>query len=90
MNVDENPNDSGQTSNDSGIVTEELIWSEGILKPLAEKTLLTVCSPFTITNTRSFTAPSTPINTATVKEGELKRMIKCQCHTEQSIKLSGC
>ncbi|VDM92552.1 unnamed protein product [Onchocerca ochengi] len=68
MNVDENPNVSGQISNDSGIVTEDL-WCDGATKPFAEKTLMTACSPFGIVSSRSFTAPLTPSSTVFWKGG---------------------
>lgn len=62
MSIDENQNDSGQISNDSGIVTEDL-WFDGVTKPFAEKALITACSPFGIVSSRSFTAPPTPAST---------------------------
>ncbi|OZC10900.1 hypothetical protein X798_02044 [Onchocerca flexuosa] len=68
MNVDENPNVSGQISNDSGIVTEDL-WCDGATKPFAEKTLITACSPFGVVSSRSFTAPLTPSSTVFWKGG---------------------
>lgn len=67
MSTDENPNDSGQISNDSGIVTEDL-WYDGITKSFAEKTI-TPFNPFGIVSSRSFTAPSTPANTTLWKGG---------------------
>ncbi|VBB29420.1 unnamed protein product [Acanthocheilonema viteae] len=67
MSIDENPNDSGQISNDSGIVTDDL-WYDGVTKPLAEKTLIS-CSPFGIVSSRSFTAPPTPASTVLWKGG---------------------
>uniref|UniRef100_A0A1I8ETL0 Uncharacterized protein n=1 Tax=Wuchereria bancrofti TaxID=6293 RepID=A0A1I8ETL0_WUCBA len=62
MSTDENPNDSGLISNDSGIITEDL-WYDGVTKPFAEKTLGAACNLFGIVSSRSFTAPPTPAST---------------------------
>lgn len=67
MSTEEGQNDGGQTSNDSGIVAEEPFWSEGYVKPFAERALLTACSPFSVANPRSLTAPSTPVNAVAAK-----------------------
>uniref|UniRef100_A0A915Q2I7 Ras-associating domain-containing protein n=1 Tax=Setaria digitata TaxID=48799 RepID=A0A915Q2I7_9BILA len=69
MSTDENPNDSGQISNDSGIAAEDL-WFQTVTKPFAEKTLITACSPFGIVSSRSFTAPSTPASAVFWKGSE--------------------
>ncbi|VDK70981.1 unnamed protein product [Litomosoides sigmodontis] len=69
MTIDETPNDSGQISNDSGIVTEDL-WYDGVTKPFAEKALITACSPFGIASSRSFTAHSMPSNTVLWKDSQ--------------------
>ncbi|KAM3715915.1 Ral guanine nucleotide dissociation stimulator-like [Dirofilaria immitis] len=83
MSIDENPNDSGQISNDSGIVTEDL-WYDGVTKPFAEKTLINACSPFGIVSSRSFTAPPTPAKTFFWKGSEFSP------NTAFSRSTSGC
>ncbi|VIO89061.1 Uncharacterized protein BM_BM3662 [Brugia malayi] len=69
MSTDENPNDSGLISNDSGIVTEDL-WYDGVTRPFAEKTLGAACNLFGIVSSRSFTAPPTPASTVFWKGSE--------------------
>lgn len=68
MNVEENPNDSGQISNDSGIATD--FSYESVSKSFAEKTLMNAFNPFGIACSRSFTAPSTPASTVSWKGSE--------------------
>ncbi|VDN04565.1 unnamed protein product [Thelazia callipaeda] len=65
MTVDENADNSAQTSNDSGIAIEDS-WYGIANKSLSEQI---TASPFEITSSNSFTASSTPANTIFWKGG---------------------